>query len=164
MGRFRNIFLWLDNMNMSNYTATKCGHRTKQTGKVSAFGRTIITKMPKVGDSVEYCLDCLSKMAIQCAWCGGPIFIGDSVTLFSPRDDGFKLPEHAVIYRDNPLQLVGCLRWDCAATGADRAGFWLPSKNGRGYVRRVQSPYEALLATGVPSAVIISDTHNILEN
>lgn len=158
-----DLFLHLGRLSIFRYTATKCGHRTKRTGKVSAFGRVIITQMPtNKSGKVDYCLNCLGKMAIRCAWCGGPIFIGDPITLYTPKDD-FQVPEYTVIYREKPLQLVGCLGWDCADTGADRAGFWLPGENRKGRVWRVQTALEAILGAEVPSMVIVNDTRNIAE-
>jgi hypothetical protein len=49
-------------------------------------------------------------MTITCPWCGKPILIGDYVTLYTPSDPNFKIPEGAVVYSENPLQLVGCQR------------------------------------------------------
>ena len=144
-----NFFLRLSSLSPFRFTATKCGHRTKRCGAVSAFGRSIIVKMPVREDgSVDYCLDCIGKMAIRCAWCGNPIFIDDSVTLYTPRGD-FQVPDHATVYREKPLQLVGCLGWNCADSGADRAGFWMPGENGKGCVQRMETPHEMILrATG----------------
>ncbi len=148
-----------ESRNGIQYTATKCGHRTKLAGQVSAFGQTITTKMSmNKSGSVDYCLDCIAKMAIQCAFCGDPIFIGDPITLYTPRD-GFQIPDHAVVYREEPLQLVGCLGSNCADTGADRAGFWLPGENGKGRVQRVKAAYEGILGAKVP----VGDTHDIFE-
>jgi len=136
------------------YTASECGHKTKRALVVSALGdcrRGIFKK-----DDLEYCSDCLANMVIKCAWCGEPIFIGDPVTLYTPIQKDFTVPKHAVIYKKEPLQLVGCLRWDCADTGADRSGFWvLPGK-----VQRVLSPIEILLgrvAEGDCSVMVFND-------
>jgi hypothetical protein len=106
----------------------RCGHEIKsQKGEVTAFGETIKTIVLVNEENVtEYCHACLSRMAILCAWCGKPIFIGDPVTLYIPKDSGYRLREGSKIYCENPLQLVGCLRWECAESGADRAGFWYP--------------------------------------
>jgi len=116
----------------------KCGHETKTKGKVTAFGQTITTRMPVNEDgSVDYCLDCIGEMAICCAWCKEPIFIGDIITLYSPVDeDKFALPENAVIYNKERMSVVGCGRITCADTGADYAGYWLPDENGKGKVHR----------------------------
>ena len=77
-------------------------------------------------------------MAIQCAWCGGAIFIGNPITLYSPgprlgffssseeteaqrsreRTD-YVPPEGAVLFREDPPVYVGCMRMNCADTGAD---------------------------------------------
>ena len=101
-------------------------------------------------------------MAIQCAWCGEPIFIGDPITLYTPHRD-FQIPAHAVVHSENPLQLVGCLRWGCADTGADRAGFWLPGENGKGCVRRVPTAYGAILGAEEPPMMIIGGLSDMEE-
>ena len=158
-----SLFLRLGTLSPFRYTATKCGRRTKRSGSVSAFGCTTIIKMPKnESGSVDYCLDCIGKMTIQCAWCGNPIFIGDPITLYEPRDN-FKVPEYAVVYNKGPLQLVGCLGWNCANTGADRAGFWLPGEDGKGRVERVPTVYEALLGAKGPSMMIVGDLGDMKE-
>lgn len=142
---FKGLLQWIYKRKLPYYTATKCGHRTEQSGPVSAFGHTIIKQMPKNEyGSVDYCLDCIGKMTILCAWCGNHIFIGDPVTLDEP-DDGFKIPEYAVFSCDKPRQLVGCLRRKCADTSADCAGFWLPDSDGKGYVHRIPTAYELIL-------------------
>jgi len=129
----------------------ECGHEIKsRKGKVRAFGETIETTVPvDEQDVTAYCHACLSTMAILCAWCGKPIFIGDPVTLYTPRNGNYKPPEGSRIYREDPLQLVGCLRWECADSGADRAGFWYPP----GEVYQVLSPLEQCLRSGTVIAV-----------
>ena len=129
----------------------ECGHETFKTDWVHAFGKKCKTEIPVENGKTSYCHKCLSKMAIKCAWCGEVIFIGDPITLYSSVKDNFGIPEHAVVYNKYPLQLVGCLRWDCAETGADRAGFWIPP----GKVARVESPFEKCLRTG--GIVIVED-------
>lgn len=80
--------------------------------------------------------------------------IGDPVTLYTPMKKDFEIPKHAVVYNKDPLQLVGCLRWDCAECGGDRSGFW----NYPGKVERVLSPIEIALATG--KTVIVNNLTN----
>ena len=138
---------------MPKLTARICGHKTKQKGKVSAFGVTITTEMPLKDDTVDYCLDCIAKMAIQCAWCGLPIFIGNHITLYFSSKPDFVVPDHAVVYNQKTLELVGCLRMDCASTGADRAGFWLPDEQGHGHVERTASMYALAAQSGRPVGV-----------
>jgi len=182
--RLKNLRLKLRVWSPFRYTATKCGHRTKQTGNITAFGRTIIISMPKnKKGSVDYCLECIGKMTIQCAWCRNPIFIGNPITLYSPgphgelffsseepsevqkerRDGDFIIPDHAIAYSENPPVLVGCLRMNCADTGADRAGFWMPGEDGKGAVQRVPTVYELMLGTEGKSMMLIGDTHDIVE-
>lgn len=126
----------------------KCGHRTKLRDKVTAFGETVITKIKPKNGKIKYCHKCLEKMAIQCAWCALPIFIGDPITLYSPKDLCHdKVPDYAVIFDEKLLQLVGCSRSNCASTGADYAGFWVPGENGKGKVDRIPTMIEQLLSS-----------------
>jgi hypothetical protein len=121
--------------------ASKCGHETRLKGEVTAFGQTITTEMG-FGGKPEYCLECLGSMAIKCAWCEKPIFIGDPVTAKLPLDPEFKLPEGAVAISDHPLQVIGCLGSDCTDTIAERAGFWVPGEDGKGHLERTRSIFE----------------------
>jgi len=134
-----------------------CGHMTWRKAKVHAFGTSCATELPIEAGHTPYCHACIEKMAIRCAWCGKPIFIGDPVTLYTPAKPDFKIPEHAVRYSADPIRLVGCLRMDCAESGADRTGFWMPP----GKVMRVMSPIEQMLATGNP--VIVNDLGDFRE-
>ena len=123
-----------------------CGHKTKFKDKVTAFGETIITSINPRSGKVDYCHECLGKMAIQCAWCAKAIFVGDSITLYSPKDTTeIKVPDYAVIFDEKLLQLVGCGRSSCASTGADYAGFWIPGENGKGEVNRTPTMIEQSL-------------------
>ena len=63
---------------------------------------------------------------------------------YAPGEKDFQIPEYAVVYSRKPLQLVGCLGWDCAESGVDRAGFWVTP----GRVERVMSPLEMIFSTG----------------
>lgn len=128
----------------------KCEHKTYKKDLVSAFGEKCITKVPVNNKTTPYCHRCLEKMAIRCAWCGEVIFIGDPITLYTP-DENFKAPEYSVVYKNDPLQLVGCLRWDCAESGADRIGFWLPP----GKVEKIMSPIEQCFRSG--QSVVVMD-------
>jgi len=132
---------WFYKMFGRNYTATICGHKTKLFSQTEIFGEKLFIQQ-KPG--MDYCPACMAKMSIRCAWCGRAIKIGDPVTLYTPAGKNFKIPEHAVVYREDPLQLVGCLRWECAEMGADRCGFWIPP----GKVHRVMSLLEQVLSTG----------------
>lgn len=162
---------WILSLLRNRTRGKYCGHPTKVKGRVSAFDVTGTTRMPLNDDgTTDYCLDCIGKMAIRCGWCGEPIFIGDPVTLYSPRSvekfnaawegefafptvtdeaTGLRLPETAVVYqpthgRSYPT-IVGCGRVTCADTGADYAGTWLPGTDGKGWVERRRTPYEHLL-------------------
>ena len=100
-----------------------CGHKTHIQAKIKAFDTTRTITIPVVEGKIDYCHHCLEEMTIQCAWCGKAIFIGDPVTLYSKNKD-CKIPDYAVLYKEHGHDAyVGCLRWDCADTGADRAGF-----------------------------------------
>lgn len=125
----------------------ECGHKTKLKKIVKVGNESVEFKIKyRPFGRISYCLDCVEKMTITCPWCGRPIYIGDYVTLYSPSDPNFKIPEGTVIYSKNPLQLVGCQRSDCADTGADYCGYWdVPGK-----VRRFSSAIERVRQTGEP--------------
>jgi hypothetical protein len=140
----------------SPVVATECGHLASGVAIVWLGDDWAVTDMRGMS-APTYCGACLSAMAIRCGWCGQAIFIGDPVTLYSRRDGGLpELPERAVIYDQARNTLVGCLGWNCAETGADRAGFWLPdSQNpGQGYVKLYESLYSRAARKGV---VIVED-------
>ncbi len=139
------------------YTTNMCGHLTKRSGKITSHGESYIMTMPlSENGNPGYCLDCLAKMSIRCAWCENSIHIGDPVTLYISRGSN-KVPEHAVRYDRDERCYVGCLGWGCAETGADRQGFWMPP----GKVARIPSPMEMLMSSGSNGkAVIVGDLSN----
>jgi len=137
--------------------ATECGHKTRLCDKIEVIGKDGETKNIEIEITTikpSHCHKCVEKMAIRCAWCGEPILVGDPITLYKPKDN-FKIPEYAMVYKENTKQVVGCLRRKCCYSGADRSGFWvIPGK-----VERVLSPFEQALMTG--KTVIISDISDI---
>lgn len=132
-----------------------CGHKTKKRDKIRAYGKSTVITLPTKDNKTLYCHKCIEKMTIKCAWCGGVIFIGDPITLYTTIDKNYAL-EHAVLYKEDPLQFVGCLRWGCADGGADRAGYWFPP----GEVYRVPTAYEMCIQdmqTGGDGVIIVND-------
>ena len=125
----------------------KCGHKTEREGDVSAYGekRHIKIRGHWLLHRVDFCLECYEKNAIKCPWCGGAIFPGELVTLYSPTDPNFIVPEGAVVYRKDPLQLVGCQSIRCAESGADYCGIWAGD-----HVERFESALEQCFRTGKP--------------
>lgn len=143
------------------FTASVCGHRTKRTDEVHAFGDHMITTAPLENGAPPYCHRCVEKAAIACARCGGAIFPTDEpVNLCSPADPkNFVIRPGAVVYQKDPLILVGCLRWNCADSGASRAGFWvMPGK-----VERVASPFELALAASDCQPIFVEDIGSLAE-
>lgn len=133
------------------YIANVCRHRTKKVGKVTSHGESYMMSMPLSDNgNPNYCLDCIAKMAIRCAWCGNSIHVGNPVTLYIPQES-YQVPEHAVRYSEDRRRLIGCLGWNCAGTGADRQGFWVPP----GKVERVLSPIEILMSKGNQGKMVI---------
>ena len=119
------------------YYARICGHNTKLVERVNVCGEESILILDE--KKLKYCAGCFSKMTIQCAWCGNHIMLEDPVTLYTPGRD-FVIPKHAVVYQKSPIQLVGCLGWGCATSGADVMGRWvLP-----GMVKREICSFEIL--------------------
>jgi len=122
--------------------------------KEKHFGKeTEITFRSFKKEELEYCHKCLGEMSIRCAWCGEVIFIGDPITLYSPVKKDHKLPDYAVLYNKEENQYVGCLGWDCAQTGGDRAGFWVPP----GKVHRVATAWETLIQNPDAKCIIGSN-------
>jgi hypothetical protein len=122
-------------------TTAECGHATRRRGILQVDEGYLLVHCP--APQPLFCLDCLTQHTIPCAWCGCSILPGDPVTLYSPTNPAFMPKSRGVVrFSDNPVTYVGCLRPDCAETGADRAGFWCPPEG----VRRVPSVIETLLA------------------
>ncbi len=120
-------------MGLPVFKATKCGHFTKNKGFVSAFGETITTKMPVQSDgSYEWCLSCIEKMAIKCAWCNKGIMIGDIVTV-SAIDSHPHLHKNLVFVKEETEALLGCLRESCGLA-SEAGGRWIPGEDGHGKV------------------------------
>ena len=135
-----------------SYYAKICGHTAKLFTRVKVLEEgAYLTLKP----GFDYCPDCLSKMAIRCAWCGRSIVAGEPITLYSPSDKNSVIPAWAVVYSKKPLRLVGCMRFDCADSGIDRSGFWVEP----GKVYRVASPMEQCLAAN--DVVICNDLRDI---
>lgn len=155
--KFKVLLLNLSAFARKDYIAKVCGHSTKQSGEQFSLGDNYILNMPlsENGD-LDYCLDCVAKMSISCAWCGEPIHIGDPITLYTPKPD-FEIPKHAVRYSEHENKLIGCTRLTCADLGAgDRQGFWIPP----GKVHRTASPTEIILATGNKQVLLVNSLSN----
>ena len=145
MKKLKNLFSWLKRK--PTEVVCGCGHHSKLKKKFKIGGEKVTFRIRyEPGKEFPYCLDCVSKMTITCPWCGRPIFIGDYVTLYTPTDPNYKIPEGAVVYSENPLQLVGCQRSDCAEAAADYRGIW----EAPGKVKRILSSIERILVTGEP--------------
>ena len=94
---------------LARYKVAKCGHYVDLGD----------------GSELEYCPRCLERMSKQCALCGRPIFIGDAVGLYAPRNTS-KVPEFGKEpYSAVPLEFVVCQRAGCAEK-AEPVGVWSP--------------------------------------
>jgi len=124
---------WVSSLNPGLYIATECGHFAKHCQRITAYGTTIWLKNNVVDGSVQYCHTCLTEMTIRCAFCGGPIFIGDAVTLYHPSAlNGMEVPEWPIVFHDG--HPVGGIC--CAELGyADMCGVWVPGENLNGKVK-----------------------------
>ncbi len=109
------------------FIANKCGHKTKIIGEIHYFNHTSIMEMElSKNGKPDYCLLCIAKMTIQCAWCGNPITIGSPITLFIPKKD-FEIPNHTIAYQKDSLKkLVGCVHGNCIELPDDIQGYWMP--------------------------------------
>lgn len=119
------VAVWIQPLYTKKKLALGCGHLTQLLGEVAAFGETIVSKIPFTHDGQPlYCHACLSSMAIRCAWCYRPIFIGDGVTLYLVGQGAIaKKDTREYIHENGIRSLVGCLR--CAEMGIlDVQGIW----------------------------------------
>ena len=132
----------------------KCGHGTYLRGTIGPEDdRREITLTLESDNRPEVCLDCIEKAIIRCAWCGDTIWPNDPITLYAAMNKEFVPKEGSRKYDDDGSSAVyvGCLGWDCAKTGADRAGFWrIPVQ-----VERHQTPLEQCAASN--EMVIVPD-------
>lgn len=108
------------------YYAVKCGHYTKRVGRLSVGDRTLFSVAQVKEGGVAYCHRCIEQAAIRCAWCGGGIAVDDPIRLSFSCDPNHQYPDYAVSYRDacGRVSYVGCLRSNCANTGAEISGYW----------------------------------------
>ena len=143
-----------------SYLATRCQHQTVLRAEVVQIDGSVMPMKLRLEDGkVEYCLNCLAGMAIRCAWCRQPIFIGETLTLYSPGAN-FIARGDEVVFRTDPVLMVGCMRIGCG-NGGDRDGFWWPDDTGHGRVVPVMSPLEQALGTG--RMVIVPNLSDISE-
>lgn len=123
----------------------RCGHSTKLFGQITAYETDggIFAPVDHLG-RVTLCLSCVSKMSIRCAWCTRPIVVGDSVSLLAPHEE-FVLEDYMVVYQDDPLLLVGCMRPECAGILPEDplSGKWHAGQNGVGYVGEIEYGVDA---------------------
>lgn len=148
--------IWYKFLDLINPIKTVCGHKMARVGNIKFKDKDYEFTYSGEAGSQPPCWDCVRKAVIQCAWCGEPIFPSNPITLYTPNKE-HEIPEYAVIYKREPLQLVGCLRWKCALTGGDRAGFWSLNEDGTsGHVHRVLSPIEQMLLGGSKMVVVPS--------
>ena len=126
----------------------KCGHKPKvMEANIEAYGQKHFVRIKRhnLFRRSPFCLECLKERVIKCPWCGGAIFPGDYVTLYTPKDPQFKIPDGCVVYSSSPLRLVGCQARSCADSGADYCGRW----NGHD-VECFESALEECMRTGQP--------------
>ena len=98
------------------YKFDVCGHMAKLMELVKIFGREYVSVLGI--KELDYCHQCLAKMAIRCAWCQSPIKVGDPVVLYPPE---FQI-RGASIYRKGPL--IVCLNHNCTGVGVE-LGLWV---------------------------------------
>ncbi len=157
----KRFWMWMRTKKASWFgtRATICKHKSKLkfSGKVGEKEFSGDMNLHPTG--LPYCADCFMKMAVPCAYCGLPICIGDPITLYAKMPD-FEVHKGAVCFDGNVY--VGCLRWDCAMSGLDRSGFWMPDPDAdevMGCVKVVPSPLEMLLNS--PLGMLIIDPTKI---
>lgn len=125
------------------FAANICGHRTPESRELLIGGKLFNIKIPLSENGIpDYCFKCHEDNAILCAWCGEHILIGDFVTLYSANPKLFIPAKSSVIYNDDPMQLIGCVREECIYSCSDLAGQWVVNRHGKCEVLRLRSPME----------------------
>lgn len=137
------------------HIANVCGHETHKKGFMCYGKSTIIWELPFAENGhPDYCLKCVEKMSIQCAWCGEPIITGSPITSYRPKKE-FRVPDYAVKYDNGDNQdFVGCFRVECVDPSLDLAGYWMPP----GVTKRVTPPYELRMMSG--NTFVVDDLWN----
>lgn len=161
---FEKMWVLLTSAFYTTYTANKCGHKTKERGFMNDDDYTSVITTPLAENGIpDYCINCIGNMSINCAWCGNLITIGDPITLYAPKEI-YRVPDYAVSYTrsDDKKVLIGCLRWYCANSMDDRAGFWVLGKNGLGIVSRTHTSFEVPLVHPDPNTVTVDDVTEVL--
>ncbi len=158
----RDSFISLGRATVARY----CCHPVKKAeGRVHAFDEWTDTTMPKNEQGgYDFCLQCLGQMAIRCGWCDRPIFIGDPITLYFSRDPYLWVAPTVAIFRFEHMERVGCGRTDCAESGVDYVGVWVPTgvqREGRwlGGVKRRVSILDVVMANN--QSIIVSDLSQV---
>lgn len=146
----RRILVWFWRITKKTVMAG-CGHKTLVVGTIIIEGQKRVFALDGNAQP-ECCLDCFQKSIINCAHCGFPIVPGEPITLYEMAED-FVPKEGSRKYGDEYNCHIGCMRFDCADTGMDRAGFW----EYPGMVRRVQNIYETILADPTIKMAICPD-------
>ena len=122
------------------FVGLKCGHEgvvlqrqdSSYVCTVSAFGESReIRLIPTATGQFEYCPDCISKMSIQCVWCGKGIYIGEHVTAFYAYKILTGEKEGVSLEADGSArEYLGCSHSSCIRGMGDALGDWLPDETG----------------------------------
>ena len=129
------------------YPAAKCGHVSKQIDNINLEDGQHTLTLEVTREKVAYCHKCLEQTAVVCALCRKPILLGQPVAVFTPKFRNFIAPKGALVFREHPLQLVGCIRKTCFHPEIDSSyGYYLLNKKtGKGMVVRQKISQEHLL-------------------
>lgn len=113
----------------TEYTAIRCGHRTRRSRHVKLFGRLVYISLPfNKSGTVDWCIDCvIERMTLQCPWCKAPLFPGTLVTFDAPL--GAYTVNTRVITNEDLIP-AGCM--GCAPKGIHPDGILMPDENGMG--------------------------------
>jgi hypothetical protein len=80
-------------------------------------------------DCPDYCLDCVSKMSIRCAWCAEPIHVGDEISFYSPIEPYLSRRSPIIGHTKVGGRYIGCTKCKLQKSDSGPSGIWsLPGK------------------------------------
>ncbi|PLX26856.1 hypothetical protein C0583_06200 [Candidatus Parcubacteria bacterium] len=89
-----------------------CGHETYLIDKINAHGKSFAFEIPLNNGTTHFCHECLSLLAIECAWCDRQILFEDKTIVYQAMDICL-VPKNIKLYFTDPVYIFGCNHEKC---------------------------------------------------